>query len=119
MTNVVNINDVLDGHVGLKSLRGHVAGLLGTDYTRTQMTYDLRRLRLHGLIERVSGRNSYTVTSEGIRVAVFYTKVRSRLLSPLLEADQPPAPIEIRHALRTIEQVLGDYVSNARLGIAA
>jgi hypothetical protein len=33
-----------------KSLRGLVAGLLGSDYTTAQMTYDLRRLRLHGLI---------------------------------------------------------------------
>jgi hypothetical protein len=102
-----------------KSLRGHVAGLLGRDYSSSQMSYDLRRLRLHGLIERAPGTNSYVLTPEGIRVAVFYTKVRARLLGPLLEADQPPAPVELRRALGTIEHVLGDYVSNARLGIAA
>ena len=94
-----------------KSLRGHVAGLLGRDYSSSQMSYDLRRLRLHGLIERAPGTNSYTLTPEGIRVAVFYTKVRARLLGPLLEADQPPAPIELRRALSTIEHVLGDYVT--------
>jgi hypothetical protein len=33
-----------------------VAGLLGSDYSRSQMTYDLRRLRLHGLIEKIPGR---------------------------------------------------------------
>ena len=33
-----------------KSLRGHVAGLLGHEYTSNQISYDLRRLRLHGLI---------------------------------------------------------------------
>jgi hypothetical protein len=102
-----------------KSLRGHVAGLLGCDYTSSQMSYDLRRLRLHGLIERAPGTNTYTLTREGIRVAVFYTKVRARLLGPLLEADQPPAPIEVRRALSTIEHALSDYVSNARLGLAA
>ena len=102
-----------------KSLRGHVAGLLGRDYSSSQMSYDLRRLRLHGLIERAAGTNTYTLTPEGIRVAVFYTKVRSRLLGPLLEADQPPAPAELRRALGTIEHVLGDYISNARLGLAA
>ncbi len=83
------------------------------------MSYDLRRLRLHGLIERAPGTNSYALTPEGIRVAVFYTKVRARLLGPLLEADQPPAPVELRRALGTIEHVLGDYVNNARLGVAA
>jgi hypothetical protein len=44
-----------------KSLRGQVAGLLGTDYSSSQMSYDLRRLRLHGLIDgstRLSGETS-------------------------------------------------------------
>jgi hypothetical protein len=102
-----------------KSLRGQVAGLLGSDYSSQQMSYDLRRLRLHGLIERVPHTNSYVTTAEGIRVAVFYTKLRSRLLGPLLEADKPPAPLELRRALTTVERVLGDYVTNARLGTAA
>ena len=102
-----------------KSLRGQVAGLLGTDYSSSQMSYDLRRLRLHGLIERTPGTNCYTVTPEGIRVAVFYTKLHGRLLRPLLDAHQPPAPVELRRALGTIEHVLGDYIANARLGTAA
>jgi hypothetical protein len=102
-----------------KSLRGRVAGLLGTDYSSSRTSYDLRRLRLHGLVELSPCKKSYTLTSEGIRVAVFYTKLHARLLRPLLEADQPPAPIELRRALGTIEQVLSDYVTNARLGTAA
>ena len=102
-----------------KSLRGQVAGLLGKDYTRTQMTYDLRRLRLHGLIERIPHTNTYVTTSEGIRVAVFYTKLHRRILDPLLEADRPPAPAELRTALRSIEAAIRDYVDDARLGLAA
>jgi hypothetical protein len=102
-----------------KSLRGQVAGLLGTDYSSSQMSYDLRRLRLHGLIDRKPGTNTYCVTPEGIRVAVFYTKLQARLLRPLLEADKPPAPLELRSALSTVERILGDYVANARLGAAA
>jgi hypothetical protein len=102
-----------------KSLRGRIAGLLGTDYTRTQMTYDLRRLRLHGLIERIPHTNTYVTTPEGIRVAVFYTKLYRRLLDPLLEADRPPAPVELRTALRTIDSAIRDYVNDARLGVAA
>jgi hypothetical protein len=102
-----------------KSLRGQVAGLLGADYSSAQMSYDLRRLRLHGLIMRTEGTNSYTVTPEGTRVAVFYTKLQSRLLYPLLEADKPPAPIELRRALATIDHTLSDYLANARLGTAA
>ena len=102
-----------------RSLRGLVAGLLGTDYTTNQMTYDLRRLRLHGLIERIPHTNTYTLTPDGIRVAVFYTKLHHRLLAPLLAADQPPAPVELRRALTTIDHAVEDYVTNARLGHAA
>ena len=103
-----------------KSLRGLVAGLLGRDYTTNQMTYDLRRLRLHGLIERVPKTNTYVLTTEGLRVAVFYTKLHGRLLQPLVAAaDQPPAPVELRRALATIDRVITDYVDNARLGSAA
>ena len=102
-----------------KSLRGRVAGLLGADYTSGQMSYDLRRLRLHGLIVRIEGTNRYRLTSEGIRVAVFYTKLHRRLLGPLLDADRPPASIELRRALGTIDRLLGDYIANARLAPAA
>ncbi len=73
-----------------KSLRGHVAGLPGSPYRSSQMSYDLRRLRLHGLIKRTPGTNSYTLTPEGTRVAVFYTKLHARLLRSLLEAGQLP-----------------------------
>jgi len=50
------------------SLRGLVAGLLGRDYSRSQMTYDLRRLRLHGLIERLPRTNTYVLTPDDARV---------------------------------------------------
>ena len=83
------------------------------------MSYDLRRLRLHGLIERQGRTNSYALTPEGLRVAVFYTKLQARLLRPLLAADQPPAPLELRRALATISRVMDDYITNARLGVAA
>ncbi len=77
-------------------------------------------MRLHGLIERVPKTNTYALTPEGVRVAVFYTKLYGRLLRPLVAAaDQPPAPIEIRRALATIDHVIAGYVDNARLGAAA
>jgi len=103
-----------------RSLRGLVAGLLDVDYSANQMSYDLRRLRLHGLIERIPGTNTYRTTAEGIRAAVFYTKLRGRLLGPLLNAGhQPPAPIELRRALATIDRTLTTYIDDARLGTAA
>jgi len=56
------------------------------------MTYDLRRLRLKGLITRLPHSNTYVLTPDGQRVAIFYTKVHNRLLRPLLAADRRPAP---------------------------
>jgi hypothetical protein len=102
-----------------RSLRGHVAGLLGTGYTASQMSYDLRRLRLHGLIQRIPDTHTYTITPDGIRVAIFYTKLHQRLLGPLLAAGKPPAPPELRAALATIDHVIADYVTTARLTAAA
>jgi hypothetical protein len=99
-----------------QSLRGLVAGLLGVDYSAHQMTYDLRRLRLHGLVTRIPHTNTYILTPEGLRVAIFYTKLQDRLLRPLLEADKPPAPAQLRHALTTVDRVTRDYITAARLG---
>ena len=48
-----------------RDLRDHWAPLLGKapdDMTAGQMTYHLRRLRLHGLIERIPGTHRYQVT---------------------------------------------------------
>ncbi len=101
------------------SLRGLVAGLLGTHYSTHQMTYDLRRLRLHGLVQRIPHTHSYVLTPEGQRVAAFYTKLDRRLLRPLLDADKPPAPPELRRALAVIDKNINEYVINARLGSAA
>lgn len=63
--------------------------------------------------------NTYTLTPEGQRVAAFYTKLDRRLLHPLLEADKPPAPIEIRRALAVIDKTIGEYVTGARLSPAS
>jgi hypothetical protein len=102
-----------------KSLRSLVAGLLGADYSRNQMTYDLRRLRLHGLIERLPHANTYVTTPDGLRVGIFYTKVHEPVLAPLLSTNRPPAPLELRRAIATLDHAIEDYVANARLKPAA
>jgi hypothetical protein len=102
-----------------RSLCAQVKTLLGGPYTSTQTTYDLRRLRLKGLIRRLDGQNRYVLTPEGIRVAAFYTKLQQRLLEPLLEADKPPAPLAVRQALRVLDTAVDDYISHARIKPAA
>jgi hypothetical protein len=102
-----------------KSLRALMTGLLHAPYTPGQMTYDLRRLRLAGLIRRIGHTNRYVLTPDGIKVTVFYTKLHNRLLRPLLAADQPQAPPELRTALRAIDHHIGTYITQARLTPAA
>src|SRR4029078_6692689 len=94
-----------------KSLRALITGLLGSDYRPGQMTYDLRRLRLAGLIHRLPHTHHYTLTSDRIRIAVAYTKIYNRLLVPLTAADQPQAPRELPQALRTRDQHLADTLA--------
>ncbi len=61
-------------------LRRHLAPLLGTTpdlMTSGQITYDLRRLRPHGLIERIPHTFRYQVTDTGIRSAQAPTALRA------------------------------------------
>jgi hypothetical protein len=60
-----------------KSLRALMTGLLAAPYSPGQMTYDLRRLRLAGLIHRIDHTNRYVLTPDGTRFAVFYTKLHT------------------------------------------
>jgi hypothetical protein len=102
-----------------RSLRAQVAGLLATTYTASQMTYDLRRLRRKGLIRRLARSNTYVLTADGVRVAVFSTKLYGRLLRPLLAVDHPPASGELRHAFRVIDTHVTNSITAARLRPAA
>jgi hypothetical protein len=98
-----------------RSLRAQVSTQLGVPYSKSQMSYDLRRLRLKGLITRLPRTNTYVLTDEGQRVAIFYTKVHNRLLRPLLAAHDPPAPLALRQALRVINHHVEDYIHEARM----
>ena len=105
-----------------RSLRAQVSQLLGVppdQYTRNQMSYDLARLRRKGLITRRPGTNTYDLSPDGQRVALFYTKVHDRLLRPLIAADQPPADPRLRRALATIERCINDRVQDSAVGKAA
>jgi hypothetical protein len=98
-----------------RSLRAQVNTLLDVPYSTSQMTYDLRRLRLKGLITRLPHTNTYILTPEGQRVAIFYTKLHNRLLRPLTAAHDPPAPLALRQALRVINHHVDNYVREARM----
>ena len=75
-----------------RDLRDHWAPLLGKasdDMTMGQIGYHLRRLRLHGLIERIPGTHRYRVTRQGSRAVLFCTRIYNRSLAPRLRPDHP------------------------------
>jgi hypothetical protein len=102
-----------------KSLRALMTGLLGTAYTMNQASYDLARLTRNGLITRIPHRNLYAFTADGLRFAVFYTKVHDRVLHPLMAGDQPQAPPPLRHALHILDTEVSRRLQAARLPAAA
>ncbi|MGH9230975.1 MAG: hypothetical protein ACRD07_19980 [Acidimicrobiales bacterium] len=79
-----------------RDLRAHVAPLLGRpaeSMTAGQMTYDLRRLRLHGLIERIPGAHRYRPTALGFSTAVFVGHAGRFLRHGMADSTDPTSPL--------------------------
>jgi hypothetical protein len=104
-----------------RELRNHWAPLIGkapNTITPGQMTYHLRRLRLHGLIERTPKTHRYQVTEQGFRIACFCTRAYRALLRPgLAEALTEPGPEDskLQRAFATITDIVADMTQEARL----
>jgi len=92
-----------------RDLRPRVAALLGRPYTAAQMTDDLRRLRLRGLIERQPHTHRYHLTAYGQRVAFFYSKLYLRIFrphGPVLEPHSDPLPRPLSVALEQLDAAI-------------
>jgi hypothetical protein len=101
-----------------RDLRPHVETLLGRPYSAAQMTYDLRRLRLKGVIHRIPKTHRYTATSYGLKVAFFYSKLYLRILRPewnalLPDSDLLPRPL--RMALHQLDAEIQKLYDEATL----
>jgi len=81
----------------LLMFRHHVQGFTNSDLRQTlahllarpahdlkpgQLTYQLRRLRLRGLIRRLPNTHRYDVTTPGLRTALFYVLSHVRVIRP-------------------------------------
>jgi len=104
-------------------LRRHLAPLIGKTpdlMTSGQITYDLRRLRMHGLIERIPGTFRYQVTDAGMRSAQFLTRLHGRVLhtglAEITDPD-PPGSTALRAADRAYQAAIDDIIRHA--GLAA
>ena len=92
-----------------RDLREHLAPLLGQhpeQLTPGQMTYQLRRLRLHGMIQRLPPTHRYRVTEYGLRAALFFTRTYNRILRPGLAQVLPSLPAMTGSLRRSFNQLL-------------
>ena len=102
-----------------RELRDHWAPLLGKkpeDMTPGQMTYHLRHLRLHGLIERVEPTHRYRVTAYGLRVAFFCTRAYTCVLRPgLSEMLDDKHPGDFHPALHRLDKTISAWIDGQKV----
>jgi len=101
-----------------RTLREKVAQLLGLPhdaYSANQMSHDLRRLRLHGLIQRVAHSHRYRLTRQGAVTALFYVRVYARALRPGLSLSYNTPDERAQSALGHVDQAVGKLLRELHL----
>lgn len=97
-----------------------LAGLLGIgaeELSPGRLSYELRRLRLHGLIERVPRRHRYRVTERGMQVAAFWTRTYNRLLRPgMSQLSEPPSNSSLlNRKLRELLDAIDQFAAHVKV----
>jgi len=75
-------------------------------------------LRLHGLIERIPHTQRYRVTREGLRTALFFTRVYGRILRPGMARITPAAAAqdpELRPSFDHVEDAIDRWIDRSKL----
>ncbi len=78
----------------LRPLLAQLLGISETQISPGRMSYDLRRLRLHGLMERLPNTQRYRLTPFGLKTALFYSRTYQRLLRRGLSELHDPRTVE-------------------------
>jgi len=103
-----------------KALRQQVADLFDTGHTpyrTTQISCDLRRLRLKGIIWRIPHSYRHQLTRYGRKVVLFFAKPGSRIFRQFLAAidDSQPVPLPLAAASEQVERAVKELVDYAHL----
>jgi hypothetical protein len=97
----------------LRPLLAQMLGLGQEEITPGQMSYHLRRLRLHGLVVRVQKSHRYKLTRHGLLVALFYQHAYARIIRPglskILKATSRP-PSASTHLLKKLQANLNAFL---------
>jgi hypothetical protein len=102
-----------------RDLRVLVVNLLGVsseEYTTSQMTYDLRRLRLKGLIFRPPKTHRYFLTPHGWKIARLFSRLESRVFRPALAmftSNDAVLPFPLRASLNRVDAQLDKLIYQA------
>lgn len=100
----------------LRELLAPLLGLPPEAMTQGRMTYHLRQLRLHGLIERIPRTHRYHVTDFGLAAAVFLTRAHNRFIhGGLADIFGPDPPTALRRALNNLDAELDRHAQRSRL----
>ena len=92
-------------------LRAVLVDRLGADpadCTPARPAYDLTKLRGKGLVRKAHGRNLYTLTDLGYRVALYFTKLHQRLLAPTLDGLDAAVRTALGAASHRLDRALVD-----------
>jgi hypothetical protein len=119
--NAVLLFDLLPAGFSNRQLRAPLAQLLGqpvANLTQGRMSYHLRRLRLHGLIQRIPKTHRYRLTDFGLRTTVFCTRAYARIFRNgmgLSLAATSPVPNPLLRTFNKLEQEISAWVDQAKL----
>jgi predicted MarR family transcription regulator len=85
--------------------------------TSGQITYHLRRLRLHGLIERTPHTYRYKTTDFGLRAALVLTRIHNRFLTTVMADTGPrqPHPSPLGRALDNVATEIDRLAETLRI----
>lgn len=96
----------------LRPLLAQLLHIAASKISPGRMSYDLRRLRLHGLIERIAKSQRYRLTHLGLKTALFYSRVYHRLLRTGLSELHDPrlsASSSLARDFARFKKSLDDY----------
>ena len=102
-----------------RQLRALVVDLLGVtseQYTASQMTYDLRRLRLKGLIFRPPKTHRYFLTPYGWKIARLFSRLEARVFRPavaMFTSNDAVLPFPLRASLNRVDAQLDELIYQA------
>jgi hypothetical protein len=119
--NAVLMFDLLPAGFSNHQLRPYLAQLLGQPeetLTQGRMSYHLRRLRLHGLIQRLPKTHRYRLTDFGLRTAVFCTRAYARIFRHGLGMVLPttsPVPNPIQRCFDKLNHEIAAWVDQAKM----